>query len=228
MSTAGPLPVVTRLIILAPTSLYRAAWSALLASQPYIVVSGAIHNTDEVAAWLEPGQPTTILVDLPALQVDLAAALHSAAPDCGLLFLVQSYELSEIVALLQAGASGCLSRDESVGDLTRAITAVGRGEIVLPPTVAARALTSLANTARALAALSQRQPVGPTLAEELSEREAEILHLLGQGLTNKDIAQTLVVSVRTVEAHLRSIYDKLNVRSRTEAALWAARHGQTR
>ncbi len=228
MSTAGPLPVATRLIILAPTTLGRAAWTALLASQPYIVVSRAVHDANEVPACLEPGKPTTILVDLPSVQIELAATLHIAAPECGLLFLVQSYELSEVVALLQAGVNGCLSRDESVGDLTRAIIAVGRGEIVLPPIVAARALTSLANTARALAALSQHQPVGPTMTEALSEREAEILHLLGQGLTNKDIAQTLVVSVRTVEAHLRSIYDKLDVRSRTEAALWAARHGQTK
>ncbi len=228
MNSASPLPTATRLIILAQTNLGRAAWSALLSGQPYIALSGAVADPDGVMVHLEPGQPKTILVDVPSVRVDLAAALHTAAPDCGLLFLVQGYELAEVVALLQAGVSGCISRDESVGDLTRAIIAAGRGEIVLPPTVAARALTSLANTARALAALSQHQPVSASTADALSEREAEIVELLGQGLTNKDIAQTLVLSVRTVEAHLRSIYDKLDVRSRTEAALWAARHRPTK
>lgn len=63
------------------------------------------------------------------------------------------------------------------------------------------------------------------LIEPLSEREADVLRLLAQGLTNKDIAQTLILSVRTVEAHLRSVYGKLGVRSRTEAALWAVKHG---
>jgi DNA-binding NarL/FixJ family response regulator len=63
------------------------------------------------------------------------------------------------------------------------------------------------------------------LIESLSEREVEVLKFLAQGLTNKDIAQTLFLSVRTVEAHLRNIFGKLGVRSRTEAALWANKHG---
>ncbi|MCB0175904.1 MAG: response regulator transcription factor, partial [Anaerolineae bacterium] len=66
---------------------------------------------------------------------------------------------------------------------------------------------------------------GDALIEPLTERETDVLRLLAQGLTNKDIAQTLILSVRTVEAHLRNIFGKLNVSSRTEAALWATRHG---
>lgn len=110
---------------------------------------------------------------------------------------------------------GCISRNDSVSDLARAIIAVGRGEIALSPHIAARAL----------AAMARGVTIGGGLIEPLSEREIEVLRLLGQGLTNKDIAQTLIVSVRTVEAHLRSIFGKLGVRSRTEAALWAIRHG---
>lgn len=120
--------------------------------------------------------------------------------------------------LLQAGITGCLSREEPVAELSRAIIAVGRGEIVLPPSLAVRALAVLA-----------RGDTGGNggLIEPLSERESEVLRLLAQGLTNKDIAQTLILSVRTVEAHLRNIFGKLGVRSRTEAALWAAKHGYT-
>lgn len=217
----GPVSSTTRLIILASSALYREAWCALLSSQPYILLSGTSHDVTGIRAFLSPGQPTTIFIDLPTPTPDLTYQLRAAASDCGLLFLVQSYSLTEIVALLQAGATGCISRDDSVSDLTRAIIAAGRGEIVLPATIAAHILSSLANTARALEALTHNQPIGETLVEPLSERETDILKLLGQGLTNKDIAQTLLISVRTVEAHLRNIYDKLDVRSRTEAALWA-------
>ncbi len=216
---------VTRLLVFAQASLYREAWCALLANQPYLQVGGAIRDLSGLKNLIAPDQPTTILIDLPDVEPDFIYRLRAGAPDCGLLALVESYDLAKIVALLQAGATGCVSRDESVGDLTRAIHAVARGEIVLPPAIAARALTSLANTTRVLAALSHSQPIESTLVEALSERETEILHLLGQGLTNKGIAQTLMVSVRTVEAHLRNLYDKLGIHSRTEAALWAVKQG---
>jgi len=102
-----------------------------------------------------------------------------------------------------------------VADLARAIIAAGRGEIVLPPAVAVQSLMALA----------QGQPVEQSLVGPLSERETEVLKLLAHGHTNKDIAQALFLSVRTVEAHLRSIFAKLGVSSRTEAALWAVQHG---
>ena len=70
--------------------------------------------------------------------------------------------------------------------------------------------------------------MGDELIEPLSDREMEVLRLLAQGLTNKAIAQSLILSVRTVEAHLRSIFGKLGVHSRTEAALWAVKHGYGR
>ena len=132
-----------------------------------------------------------------------------------MLFLVQSDDLAEIVPLLQAGATGFVSRNDSVGDLVRAIVAAGRGELVLPSTLAARALTALA----------RGESVGSHPTEALSQRETEVVRLLGQGLTNKDIAQTLILSVRTVETHLHNIYGKLGVCSRTEAALWAVKRG---
>ena len=205
----------TLVVILAATALHREAWRALLSSQFDISVIGAVGDAPEVTPLLHPNRPTTVLVDLPTPEPELAEKLKATAPDLGILFLVQSFELSEILPLLQAGASGCLSRDAGVGDLVRGIIAGGRGEIVLPPDIAVRAFTALATGG----APAEGMP------ETLSEREAEVLRLLAQGFTNKDIAQMLILSVRTVETHLRSIYSKLGVRSRTEAVLWAVRHG---
>ena len=209
---------ITRLIIFAPAALHREAWRALLSNQPGIVVGGVLAEPARLAAVLQPDLPTTLLIDLPAPQPDLIRSFKDLGPDLGLLVLVQSYDLSEIIPLLKAGATGCVSRDESVGDLARAIIAAGRGEIVLPPIVAMQALTALAHG----------ESMGPARSapiEPLTDREVEVLRLLAQGLTNKDIAQTLILSVRTIDAHLRSIFGKLNVRSRTEAALWATRNG---
>jgi len=205
----------THLLIFAPAELHRVAWQALLERQPGIVVAGMMGELAELGHFDALEEPTAVLVDLPIIQTDLVAQLHTAALKYGLLFLVESYDLAEIVDLLRAGATGFISRDSSVGDLSRAIIAAGRGEIVLPPELATQALIALAR--------GEREPEEPGVS--LTEREREVLNLLANGLTNKDIAQNLILSVRTVEAHLRSVYGKLDVASRTEAALWAVNHG---
>jgi NarL family two-component system response regulator LiaR len=210
-------PSTTHVIILAPATLYQEAWRALLSAQPYIILAGTVSDPSEIGPLEQSGQQTTILVDVPSSQTEVARQLHRTTPECGLLILVETYDLGTILPLLQAGAIGCLSRNASVSELARAIIAVGRGEIALPPGIGARAL----------AALASGRPIGSgsdTMVENMTERETEVLSLLAQGMTNKDIAQEFIVSVRTVEAHLRNIYGKLSVNSRTEAALWAAKN----
>jgi DNA-binding NarL/FixJ family response regulator len=202
---------------MATTTLYRAAWSALLANQPDIVVAGAVESVAAVQSHLEANRSTSLLIDWPPPLPPLIQQLQTEYPTSGLLVAVDSYDLDQLLPLLRAGAGGCISRDESVADLARAIIAVGRGEIWLPPASAGRALAALAR--------GETPRGGDALIEPLTERESEVLRLLAQGLTNKDIAQGLILSVRTVEAHLRNIFSKLSVSSRTEAALWATRHG---
>lgn len=212
----------TQLVIYATTRLRREAWRTVLSGQPGITVAGEAADAARVGALLRPGSPGSVLIDDAGQLPEIAHRLKTAAPEAGLLFLVPLYEVADIVVLLRAGASGCLSLEDSLGDIARAVIAVGRGEIVLPPSMASRALAVLARG-------EVPAPPGVSgvdhLVEPLSEREADVVRLLAQGLTNKDIAQTLILSVRTVEAHLRSVYGKLAVRSRTEAALWAVRHG---
>lgn len=205
----------TQVIILAANTLHRAAWNALLIQQPGIQVWGTAANQDDLAALPEPPHSAAVLIDFSNPSPEFISAIVPIKPNCGYLILINTYDLVEVVTLLQAGVVGCLSRDAPVADLARAVIAVGRGEIVLPPSLAAKALAALAR-----GEVLQKSP-----SESLTDRESDVLGLLAQGMTNKDIAQTLFLSVRTVEAHLRNIYGKLDVTSRTAAVLWAVEHG---
>ena len=203
-----------KVAILAKATLPRLAWESLLSPQPGLEVWGtAAHLEDLLALSNEDGQ-TAVLLDLKEPLPPHVAQLVKALPDAGQLCLVDEYNLSQIMTLLQAGAAGVLSRDATLPELTRALIATSRGEIVLPPELAARTL----------AALARGEVRSGQNIETLTEREREVLTLLAKGMTNKDIAQTLFLSVRTVEAHLRNVYGKLGVATRTEAVLWAMQH----
>jgi len=205
----------TTVLILAKDNLLRAAWSALLGQQPNISLAGDAATITDLTRLFSDNQPTTVLIDVSQPQRHLVQELVTTLPEAGLLFLVDDFELADIVPMLEVGAAGFVHRDASVPELARAIIAAGRGEIVLPPEVAVRALAALA-----------RGDVGQrSLRSALTPREQDVLGLLAQGLTNKEIAQNLILSVRTVEAHLHNIYAKLDVSSRTEAALWAVDNG---
>ena len=204
-----------KVVVFADALLPRLAWEALLSPQPGLELWGTAANLDDLLALTLLKGQTAVLLDLKEPLQPQVAEIAKALPDVGLLFLVDSHDLSQIIALLQAGAAGVLSRNGTLPELIRALIAASRGEIVLPPELAARALTALA-----------RGEMPPQRSiEALTDREHEVLALLAKGRTNKDIAQSLFLSVRTVEAHLHNVYSKLDVASRTEAVLWAVQHG---
>jgi len=209
------VPTETSVIILAPTLLQREAWSALLMKQPQIGVRTALAEADQLKDFLPLDRPTTILMDYPAIRFDLVRQVLGYGSQCGVVVIVNAHTHEDMVSLLQIGASGCVSRDDSIPHLARSIIAAGRGEIIIPTHYVSAVLASL----------SERQDLTSIPLETLSERESDVLRLLAQGMTNKDVAQTLFLSVRTVEAHLRSVYNKLGVSTRTEAVLWAVRNG---
>lgn len=225
---------MTELFIFSPYKLHREAWSALLINQPDIQVSAAFEEVSQIDPLLT-SSPATILVERPSSKLKVIYELRTRAPHAGLLIIVPSYDIEEVISLLKAGATGLISLQAATGDLARAIIAVGRGEIVLPSEIAVQVLLALAQDKITNHSLSKTAPIGSIHSggsaqeggstEPLSVREVKVLNLLAQGLTNKDIAQSMVLSVRTVEAHLRSIFGKLGVRSRTEAVLWAVRNG---
>ncbi|MBK8903512.1 MAG: response regulator transcription factor [Anaerolineaceae bacterium] len=208
-------PTAVKVVVMADATLPRLAWEALLAPQPGLELWGTAAHLEDLLAFSLDGVQTAVLLDLKEPLLPQVEQVAKAMPRISQLCLVDEYDLSQIIALLQVGATGVLSRDATLPELTRALIAASRGEIVLPPELAAQALVALARGDL------RSQPDIDTL----TERERDVLTLLAQGMTNKDMAQTLFLSVRTVEAHLRNVYGKLAVASRTEAVLWAVQHG---
>ena len=157
--------------------------------------------------------PDVVLMDLdmPVLDgIGATAQIHAAQPQVAVLVLTSFSDRPRIMGALEAGACGYLLKDVDADEVAEGIRAAARGESPLDPRAARTILD--ARTA-------------PDPLAGLSEREREVLGLLVEGLPNKLIARRLEISEKTVKAHLTRIFRVLNVTDRTQAALWAERHG---
>jgi DNA-binding NarL/FixJ family response regulator len=124
-----------------------------------------------------------------------------------------------VFAALKAGGRGYILKESDPETMLRAIRAVAHGESLLSPTVAQKVLHQFA-------ALPGEAPAGrPPLCDDLTEREREVLALIGQGQSNKEIARELCISEKTVKNHIANIFSKLHVNDRTQAVLYAIRQG---
>lgn len=196
--------------ILGGPTLWRLGLQALLTGRPNL---GRVAHARDPAQVVDP--PDIFLLDARVADSFLSPVLASSSL-ARLLIIADELNESTVLAWLEQGVLGCIERDASLPDLLNAIRQVATGELSLPQAVALRLVTRMAH---------QTPSPENVLPEPLSEREREVLALLAQGLGNKEIAQRLYLSVRTVEGHLVNVYGKLGVHSRTEAALHAVRQG---
>ena len=192
----------------------------LLEQEPDFEVVGGAGDGEEAVALATKLKPDVIIMDIamPKLSgIEATKKIKSTLPSMAVLILT-AYDYDEyIFALMEAGAAGYLLKSVSGDELIDAIRAVYTGEPVLHPVVIRKLMAHLRpNEAK----LGEGRPL-----ELLSEREIEILRLVAKGMGNKDIASELFISVRTVQAHLRSIFNKLCVGSRSEAIIHALKRG---
>lgn len=186
----------------------------ILERDPTITVVGEAADGAQVVRLAEQLAPDVVLLDvaLPVMNGIEATRLIRSRPDAPYVLLLSAYDDQDyVVAAIEAGASGYLLKTASAQDVVAAIRAVVRGEVVLHPMLARRLVAR-----------------GRDGGEVLSDREREVVRLAAGGLGNRQIADTLSLSIRTVEAHFTSVFNKLGVANRTEAIATAARRGWLR
>jgi NarL family two-component system response regulator LiaR len=146
--------------------------------------------------------------------IEAIRQIKAAHPSIQILVLTSFATDDKVFPAIKAGALGYLIKDTSPEELVHAIRQVHQGQLTLHPSIAQKLLKELA--------LTSEQPPSP---DPLTEREVEVLKLIARGLSNQEIADTLVVSIATVYTHVSKILDKLHLASRTQAALYALREG---
>jgi NarL family two-component system response regulator LiaR len=181
-------------------------------------VVGEAGNGLEAVAQVRQHQPDVVLMDLVMPEMDGIEATRQVgtiSPSTRVIVLTSFADDEKVFPAIKAGATGYLLKDVSPGDLANAIRAVHAGETHLHPDITKRLVDQLT---------SQRADPRPTPGE-LTPRELEVLRLIAQGMSNREIAQALTISEKTVKTHVSNILSKLHLADRTQAAIYAHRHG---
>ncbi|MBM3134478.1 MAG: response regulator transcription factor [Chloroflexi bacterium] len=211
------MPKPIRVLIADDQALVRKGLHALISTKSEIEVVGEAADGDQAVREACTLQPDVILLDLVMPRTDGLGAIQEIKQEnaaARILVLTGFAEDERVFAAIKAGALGYLLKESSPTELIQAIGAVSRGEAYLSPTITLKLVREL------------RRPAGLPLTEEpLTGREVEVLKLVAHGLSNQELADRLVISERTVGAHISTILSKLHLANRTQAALYALREG---
>lgn len=202
-----------RVLITDDHSVVRQGLRMFLSLDEEIDIVGEAENGAEALRLARELAPDVVLMDLLMPVMDGITAIgeiRRELPDVEVLALTSVLEDASVVAAVRAGAIGYLLKNTEAEELRRAIRAAANGQVQLSPEAAARLMREV------------RTPDAP---EALTERELDVLRLLAQGKANKEIASDLGIGEKTVKTHVSNILAKLNVQSRTQAALHATRLG---
>jgi DNA-binding NarL/FixJ family response regulator len=214
--------MTTRVLVVDDQALVRGGLVALLTAAPGLEVAGAAADGAEAVALASQTRPDVILMDIRMPVLDGIAATRRilAGPDGyrPRILVLTTFDLDEYVyTALAEGASGFLLKDTPPDRIISAVHAVAAGDVLLAPLVTQRLVESFARHHRAAAAK-------PHL-EQLTARETEVLRLVGNGLTNAQIAHGLVLSEATVKTHVKRVMAKLHLTSRAQAVVMAYETG---
>lgn len=209
-----------RVIVADDHHLFRDGLARILNGYPDIEVVASVGSGEEAVTAVARYQPDVILLDvnMPGIGgVGATRQIREADPDAQILMLTVSERESDLFAAIRSGARGYLLKDATSDQLCDAVRRVHAGEAIIAPVMAAKLFDKFSE-------MPEAPKLSPKL-DELTERERDILHLLTQGLSNKEIGIQLALSPHTVKVHLHRILEKLDLRSRVEAAAWSVRHG---
>ena len=216
--------VKIRVILAEDHAVVRQGTRQLLERYSDIEVIGEASDGQEAVALIQELKPDVAIMDvrMPRMSgIEATRRVKEQYPEVGILVLTAHDDDEYVFALLEAGANGYLLKTAEIEELVKAIRAVYGGQSALDPLITQKVVAQFMNGKSLPDVMAQ-------VSEEmdgLTSRELEVLRLVGQGLTNKEVAQQLYISDRTVQAHLSSIFSKLQVASRTEAVMYAIRKG---
>jgi two-component system, NarL family, response regulator NreC len=209
--------VATRILIADDHPVLRSGLRVLLAADPDLEVVGEAGTGEETLRLAEELNPDVVLLDIsmPAESgIETVRRLKAKLPALKVLFLTMHEEEGMLLEALGAGGDGYLSKRADEQEIVQAIRVVQRGDVYVHPAMT-RALLSQAETPERL----------PEPIEPLSRREIDVLRLLARGNTNRQIAELLALSIRTIESHRANLMGKLGLSSRVELVTYAEEHG---
>lgn len=200
-----------RVFIIEKQMLFGTAIAQILSSDPNVCVVGTAADRD--GAHLSTVKPDVLVIDIDTDEVDGTVELVRTESPQTRICLLSMYSQPEVMQrCLSAGADGYIVKDSSLQELLAAIKAIGEGSSYVDPRVAA-------------ALLRRRAPANVPYTSQLSPRETDIIRLIAQGLSNRDIGRRLVLSEKTVKNHVSRIFSKLHFTARSQAAVHAIRNG---
>ena len=208
-----PRPI--RVLIIDDHEVLASSLAMVLDAEEDITAVGVATTLEQAQGMVGTAQPDVLLLDHRMPDGDGVAAiptLVAARPTTGVVVLTASAADHVLLAAIEAGASGFLSKTRSLDEVTAAVRAAAAGESVISPELLARLLPRFGRG-------------GPHAVDDLTEREREVLGLVAEGLSNAAIAERLVVSVHTVRNHIASLSTKLGAHSKLEALSIAVRRG---
>lgn len=207
-----------RVVVADDQAIIRDGLVTVLGLLPDVAVVGAAADGEEAVALAVAERPDVVLMDLRMPRLDGVGATERIvreAPGTAILVLTTFADDESIIGALRAGARGYLTKDAGRAELAAAVRAVASGQSTFAPEVGARLIGSL--TSAAAAPEPDRAEQLTTRFPALTRREAEVLALVADGLSNGEIASRLFVSVATVKTHINAIFAKLAVRDRAQA-----------
>jgi DNA-binding NarL/FixJ family response regulator len=205
---------MTSVVLADDQRVVREGLTTLLGLLEGIEVLGAASDGEEAVALVERLRPDVVLMDLRMPRCDGVEAtrrLRERAPESKVIVLTTYADDRSVLEALRAGARGFLTKDAGAEEIERAIAAVIRGDAAIDPAVQHHLVEAVAAT--------------PELPNGLTPREAEVLALIAEGLTNAEIAARLVVTEATVKSHVNHLFTKTGVRDRAQAVTYAYRNG---
>jgi two-component system, NarL family, response regulator LiaR len=217
MSIDADRPI--RVLLVDDHAVVRKGLRALFEREPGIEVVGEAEDGEQAVRIVDRLRPDVILMDLemPGVGgIEASRQISEQQPDVKIVVLTSHAAEEDVFPALKAGALGYLLKHSAPDDVVRAIHQAHRGETVLHPAIARMVLQEL------------NRPSGPRqtpTTDPLSARELEVLRLLARGMSNQEIADVLIVGEATVRSHVSAILRKLQLASRTQAALYALREG---